>query len=108
MALNLGDNLDDLVTAGAQVALQVVDDICCLHKGDRNEVDIHLNGKVNVYPVLQLTSTNLVKQFSPRLMSQLSVGCSSWCKKHDIAAGTATLMQLVQNASAVNVQIMQH
>lgn len=55
MALNLGHNLDDLAAAGAQVALQVVDHIGCFDKGDSDEVHTHLNGKVNVHPILQMS-----------------------------------------------------
>ena len=62
MALNLGHNFNDLVTAGGQVALQIVDHICCLHKGDSNEVDVHLDCKVDVQPILQWTSKASAKQ----------------------------------------------
>lgn len=57
MTLNLGHDLDDLATAGVQVTLQVVDDIGCLHKRDSDEVNIHLDGKVDVQPILQMTVT---------------------------------------------------
>ena len=53
MALYLGHNLDDLVAARAQVALQIVDHVGSLNEGDGNEVHVHLDGKVNVEPVLQ-------------------------------------------------------
>jgi len=53
MALNLGHNLNHFAAAGAQVALQVVDHISCLHKRNGDEVYIHLDGEVDVQPVLQ-------------------------------------------------------
>ena len=64
IALHLGHDLDDLGGPGPQVALQVVDDIGCLHKGYSDEVDLLADGEVNVQPVLQ-DAHSLLSDCSP-------------------------------------------
>ena len=53
MALHLGNDLYGAVSPRGKIALEVIDDISSLDEGDSNEVDLHLDCKVNVQPILQ-------------------------------------------------------